>query len=371
MSELTHLDTTEKASADVSDGRDSAAVKSQPSESPSSESAQTPSEATATEPGQPGPKSQAGAVPTVVAGDRAFFGQKPCFTPEIERAAQQIAYWQTLDRPGALITGLNRVGKTFAARYLAESIQIVLGSSAMAFLWPLWSADKSDVEFLKRRISDIGGRDYNNNQRGELSQRLITHLKGRAKAANASRILLIIDEGQIITETQFSIVCDVQEALAHDRPVFSAFFGQPELETLADSFKEKGIKNLVSRYMKLSHRMPGISVNDFAAVLEHLDKVDGRSVVEHHFPDLYATGWRLPHAAPALKGAVEALRTSARIGKPVRLPMEDLRGAINAMLYLMAGCNGSDPRKYVKKSVLVACLKKVSFDKFMHLYAEE
>jgi hypothetical protein len=308
---------------------------------------------------------------TGVAIDLGFFGQKPSFTPEIERTAQQLAYWQTLDRPGAMVDGLNRVGKTFACRYLASSIKSILGGSTIAFLWPLKKTDKNEVAFLQRRIQDIGGRDYNHSKPGELSKRLVSHLLGRAEAENCARILLILDEAQAITESQFSIICDIQETLAVRHTVFTSLFGQPELRTLAENFKQRDVKNLVSRYMKLSHQMRGIAASDFAKVLEHLDMTTGTSVVERHFPHLYAQGWRLEQIAPALKSALEQLRTAHRIEKPVRLPMEDLRGAVNALLYLMTRTVDKDPRRLVKKSVLLACLKQVKFDEYIHIYVED
>lgn len=308
---------------------------------------------------------------TGVAIDLGFFGQKPSFTPEIERTAQQLAYWQTLDRPGAMVDGLNRVGKTFACRYLASSIKSILGGSTIAFLWPLKKTDKNEVAFLQRRIQDIGGRDYNHSKPGELSKRLVSHLLGRAEAENCARIQLILDEAQVITESQFSIVCDIQETLAVRHAVFTSLFGQPELRTLAENFKQRDVKNLVSRYMKLSHQMRGIAPNDFATVLSHLDITSGTSVVERHFPHLYAQGWRLDQIAPALKSALEQLRTAHRIEKPVRLPMEDLRGAVNALLYLMARTVDKDARRLVKRSVLLACLKQVKFDEYIHIYVED
>lgn len=300
-----------------------------------------------------------------------FFTQKPCFTPEIEATARQLAYWQTLDRPGAMFPGLNRVGKTFACRYVAGAIKSILGGSTIAFLWPLKKTDKNDVAFLQRRIQDIGGRDYNHNKAGELSKRLVTHLVGRAQASNCSRILLLLDEAQVVTESQFSIVCDIQETLAERHAVFTALFGQPELTTLAESFKQRDVKNLVSRYMKLTHQMRGIAPSDFSTVLQHLDKATGSSVVERHFPELYARGWRLEEIGLPLKGAVEAMRTLHRIDKPVRLPMEDLRGAVNALLYQMAATTDKDPVKLVRKSVLSACLKKIKFDEYIHIYVED
>jgi hypothetical protein len=312
-----------------------------------------------------------GVTQPVAVGDRGFFSQKPCFTPEIERTAKQIARWLTLDRPGALIIGLNRIGKSFASRYLAEAIEQMLGGSTMVVLWPLKSADKGDVDFLKQRLDDIGARDYNHNQKGELARRLTKHILGRAQARNYARVLILIDEGQVITESQFFIVCDIQESLSKHHAVFTAFIGQPELKTLGETFKAKEAKNLVSRYFKLTHQMRGIAIKDIGLVLERLDTTTGSSVVQRHLPKLYDDGWRLEHIAPALKQAVESMRLDAKISSVVRLPMEDLRGAVNGLLYRMAAYADGDPRKFVRKSVLVACLKEVCFHEYIHLYVED
>ena len=312
------------------------------------------------------------SVPAPGSGaDLDFFGNIPCWTPEIELACQQVSHWVRCDLPGGMIFGLQRIGKTWCSRYIQQSVPTILGSSTVAWLWSTQQPlHKSEIELYRGWLAQSGSRAYNHSRVGVLRERLTDHLLESAEATGATRIVLIIDEAHWLYEDYYPLLMALANnlALRGKRP-FVLLVGHPELRQVGKNFSSmKNGLQILGRYFSVEHEYKAIELATLDKLLDAMDETGGQTVVERYLPELAAQGWQLSDAAEPLRIAITSLAAAKDVTTQVRLPMQYARAALNSLLYRLR--DDPEQRKSIDSKLLAACLREVGFGEMIRHYSE-
>jgi hypothetical protein len=316
----------------------------------------------------PAPTPEEAAAAAAAARDLDLFGLKPCFTPEIELACQEVANWVRCDNPGGYIHGLQRLGKSWCARYIHQAVPMILGGSTIAVLWSADDLKQSRIEFLRDRLRQLKHPGFNHRFATTLSQRLNDHLVQLAGMSRATRILLIMDEAHKMSEAHYHQMVQITDALVVEG--IRSFFlqvGQQELKTHAATFVLKTATQLTGRFFPVSHEFLGISLAALKSLLVSMDGEAGYSVVERFLPERAAKDWRLSSMAESMSAAIQSLAPPGIEKECIRLPMQYARSALSNLIYRLR-----EPAGYsieVDEALLADCLREVGFSDVIGLYA--
>ena len=300
--------------------------------------------------------------------DLDFFGAVPCLTSEIELACQMVASWVRCDNPGGYIHGLQRLGKSWCARYIYQAVPMILGGSTIAVLWHADDVKQSRVEFLRDRLRQLRHPGFNHRFASTLSQRLHDHLIQMVTMTRATRILLIMDEAHKMSEAHYHQMIQITDALVVDG-VRSFFLqvGQQELKTHAATFELKTATQLTGRFFPVSHEFFGISLAGLVKLLESMDGDAGSSVVERFLPERAARNWSLSSIAEEMSKAIQSLAPSGIEKECIRVPMQYARSALSTLIYRLREPGGHSIQ--VDDALLKECLEDVGFSEVIGLYA--
>lgn len=279
-------------------------------------------------PNEGGAESQAGA-------DMDFFGDVPAWTPEIDRACQKVAHWIRCDFTGGMVYGLQHIGKSACAQFIAMTIPAILGPRILIELWPTDEHTKKSPEnILAGWIRRSGCQHYNQKGREKLQYTLYDYLIDKANAANATRILIIIDDAHWLQVEAYALLMSLTNELkiSGKRP-FVLQIGQPELLQVKNTFTGGHSLQIVSRFFGVQHEYLGIKLEDLAEFLMELEKSREHGFSSHFLPHLAKRGFSLKDMAEPMRVATQTIAESQSISTEVRLPMGRLRSSLCSMFY--------------------------------------
>ena len=256
---------------------------------------------------------------------------------EVTRIAQAII---STGRPGYVFESPPRFGKSSAAQYLSDVLQTAYPNSFVV----LFNAHAEKVNTSNRFYLDLINQSLVNRD-AKIDHHSIRETLSRSWWALASqksdhRIILIVDEGQRLTQDELTWLIDISNDLNKRAiGVTSLFFCQPQILSTRTLFVKTGRSDIVCRFLSTIKEFPGIrNVSELARVLEAYDDPticshpEGSGFCFTHFflPKAYSNGWRLKQQAVHLWQAFE---TSAPLGLDSRgVGMEWVAASIQSIL---------------------------------------
>lgn len=268
-------------------------------------------------------------------GDLDFFGDVPSWTPEIDRTCGKVAHWIRCDFTGGMVYGLQHIGKSSCAQYIALTIPAILGPRISIVLWPTDEHEKKSAEnMLAGWIRRSGCEYYNQRGREKLQYTLCDHLVDRATAENAIRILIIIDDSHWLQREAYALLMSLTNELKlkGKRP-FVLQIGQPELVQVKSSFSGSNSQQIVSRFFGVEHQYLGITLNDLDEFLAELEKSRPGGFTRNFLPHLAKQGFSLEDIARPMRVAAQTIAQSQSISAEIRLPMGRLRSSLCSLFY--------------------------------------
>lgn len=212
----------------------------------------------------------------------------------------------------------------------------------------------------------IGSRDM-----GVLRGRLFDHLASLAQSQGAHRLVLLIDEAQNLTRSEYGqLVYIYNELERRGLNPFMMLIGQPELLELSTRWLRAETLQFLGRFSSTTHEFQGIGLDDIGEVLSGFDddsEGPESSAAYRTSPGAYAEGWRVAQLSGAMRLCVENLLHAQDITQPVRLPMQYLRSFLAAILYRIHQ-DRIEPQ-LLPEAVAAACLKASGFFAVIRFYA--
>nr|WP_315491423.1 ATP-binding protein [uncultured Rhodoferax sp.] len=298
------------------------------------------------------------------------------WTPEIDRLCSVVARWIRLDLPGGTVYGQQRNGKTRAAKYLAGAISTLLGYEVAVLHWIIpeqQHAKQTEREFVQEMIQQSGSARVVSRDLAVLRRRCHTHLVDVAREAGSKRLVVIVDEAQNLSKSQFGYLIYCFNAL-EGLGIYPFFLliGQPELENTPTAWAEAGGMQVTGRFFAREHIYRGVHINDIEEVLKAFDapsEDNAPSPLANAFPDDYASGWSLAALAPQFREALELVMQKHNITSGLRLPMQYLRASLLGLLYRVMDKKLSVRR--INSAMVFNALKETDFFKVMVYYVDD
>jgi hypothetical protein len=324
-------------------------------------------------PNNPGQPEQTGGAAKERDQDGAdLLGDDSIWTPEIERLGEAIRTHLRLGFRGMAVDGQQRCGKTSACEFLQRTLSDTIGYPIATFLWSIPEFASTERDFVQERLRDSGCHATGHRDSAVLRGRLYDHLTEAAAAKGTRKVIIIVDEAHYLTRQQYHYLhhADNNLRLRKVRPFF-VLVGQPELRDMPSSWMQSNGFQVVGRFFARQHTYKGIALADLPTILEGFDEPAGDATEATYasaVPEAYAAGWRLGHVSKALVETIAAIAAKHNILSGIRVPMENLRAMLLAILYQVIE-DKVDPRRLTRK-MLAKAVRESGFPAVMNYYVD-
>lgn len=262
-------------------------------------------------------------------------------TNALEDFVNVVKSWITSNVVGALVPGLQRVGKSFAVEYFVKKYKEWLGDSV--------GVVSAEVGFHKVITEVLFWGDLLRSMKRPTTKRSPedrrTLFVGRLVEAGArsvqKKVIIFMDEAQLLDDTLFKLLIGVHNEMWRIYRIKCVWIlvGQPELETLVTTFIAEGKRQIVGRFMADTYFFQPLNgIKDFKAAVECYDKhlrhpaADGPTYTEHFAPVPWAAGYRLESDADLIFSRIALSRAAAGLPEGSGMTMQ---GFITLMNYVL------------------------------------
>jgi len=168
----------------------------------------------------------------------------------------------------------------------------------------------------------------------------VGYLVEAAARSTAKKVVIFIDEAQILDEHLFKLLISVHNELwkVYEIKAVWILVGQPELEAFVTTFVAQGKRQIVGRFMTDTHHFEPLSgIENFEAALSCYDEylrhpAEGPTFTECYGPDAYAAGYRLRQDAKLLYSRIEIARDAAGLPSSVGMTMQGFTTLMNHII---------------------------------------
>lgn len=245
--------------------------------------------------------------------------------------------------PGMIVYGRPRIGKTFAVKFALENLPQYINAPIPIFIvnsnsYKFPNEGKFFADLLRGFKFPFKAR----RQSDEMRNQIVNFLTEKAELSRLRRVILIMDEAQVLTESHFVWLMDIYNELAHAKISMTVIcVGQEELLTRRTFFLGQRKSQIIGRFMTHEHRFFGItSLDDIRTVLRCYDISEISSYPEnsdwsytrYFFPEGYEKGHRLEDAAALIYQHFQDLRSEHGVTSKLEIPMEYFTHAVENAL---------------------------------------
>jgi hypothetical protein len=183
------------------------------------------------------------------------------------------------------------------------------------YLYTVQSSTLNEREFLESWLEAID-HEFRQGFKCDMRQRIHTSFVNAATSLGARKIILLIDNAQLMHERELNFLVDVRGALAkHNITLVTVFFGgigtASDLRTLAGG-NSPGICSL-----NLGFQLSGLSSEDVHAVFETLDALPffeaGTTWTQFFMQQAWEGGWRLANHVATFYDGLEKSKLAAAL----------------------------------------------------------
>jgi len=261
-------------------------------------------------------------------------------TIALEEFVNVICSWIRTNILGGLVPGKQRVGKSVAIKYFAENHKQWLGRSVgVVSLEVRYHRQTSEPMFFSDLLESLG---FPSDKRRlpDVRNLLIGRLVQASASAESKKIVIFLDESQLLDDHMFKLLIGVHNQLVsqYEISVLWVLVGQPELEGYVATYVAQGAGQVIGRFMTDTYVFQPLSeINDFQKALECYDRElrhpkDGASYTEHFAPEAVARGWSLAAQSTLIWNEVDLARTEAGLPTSNGMTMQGFTTLMNYIL---------------------------------------
>lgn len=299
-----------------------------------------------------------------------IFGDGEVLTPPIEAMVGSIVEWIHTGLPGNSVYGPRRAGKSFALKYMVSTLSDALGYPVLCVTWVFPDEEIKPRHFLQIALEASGCEQIVHRDTEVLVKRMIASLADRMAMAHARRVIILVDEGQVLSMANFMQMGYLYNRFekANLRPYFVTT-GQPELLGIRQNWEAAKAHHITGRFFVQEHAFQCVAQADFETVFDCFDEPivkDGPSPLAAVLPQAYASGWRLRNAAPAFRTALAATANVHKVQQEIPMPMSYLRMSLVALVRRMAAFPFRPDM--VSEAMVLNCFNTCNFPRQMFEY---
>lgn len=241
---------------------------------------------------------------------------------------------------GALVPGLQRIGKSCAVDYFVTNFREWMGDSVGVVSVEIASHRTTSegvffydlLKSMKRPTTKKSPEDRRNLFLGRLVE-----IGGRSRL---KKIAIIIDEAQELDYFLFKLLVSVHNDMERLFKIKCVWIlvGQPELAAFPTVYIASGKRQILGRFMAdIFTFLPLTDITDFAAALKCFDEklffpADGPSYTAHFAPGPSAAGWTLASEAGVLWQGVVDARTKMGLPQNSGMTMKGFTQLVNRLM---------------------------------------
>jgi len=230
-----------------------------------------------------------------------FFPDKyPLDTLARRQLSDTIHRWLWTGVTGGLVSGTSRVGKTIAARYLANVLHTRGKAQVPGVYVSMGPTDMGTIAAAYRTLCDQVGLATRGQTAVDLANSFVHHMADLATEAGSRRIVLFADEMQALNPRQFEAFAHIYNLLLEfDIALMVVFLGNdPECWELVEDIEQPNYAHIRGRFFTQGCRYLGLtSVEEVRYCLAQYDKLrypeSGPTYVGFFLPDAVASGWQI------------------------------------------------------------------------------
>lgn len=258
-----------------------------------------------------------------------------------------VSRWISNRSPGGIVYGRPRLGKTRAIRYLEVYLQHEFGEKLPIFKMYCSHHKPNENRFYTDLLRDLGHSAYNQGKAEVKKDRLLKFLIERAESSGHHKIILFIDDAQMLYEQDYNWLMDIYNQLDRFGITMTVILvGQEELLHQKSAFISVEKMQIIGRFMVHEHKFSGVkTTDDLRVCLQGYDNTSeypegsGCSYTRYFFIEAYEDGCRLVNEAHLIFNKFEELRANANIRGQIEIPMQYITLTVDNCLKIF-GSNG-------------------------------
>ncbi len=249
--------------------------------------------------------------------------------------------WINSNVVGALVPGLQRIGKSFAVEYFLANYRKWLGNSVGVVSAEVLyhKAGISEGAFWGDLLSSIK-RPTTKRRPEERRALFVGRLIEVGSRSEKKKVVVFLDEAQLLDDSLFKLLIGVHNEMWRIYKIKCLWIlvGQPELETVVSTFIAEGKRQIVGRFMTDTYMfLPLTGITDFEAAVECYDlhlhhPIGGPSFTAHFAPIPWAAGYRLASDADVIYGRIAQARTDNGLPEGQGMTMQGFTTLMNHIL---------------------------------------
>lgn len=229
-------------------------------------------------------------------------GKYTIYTNALCKVLDKILFWISINSPGAVVYGLQRIGKTTTIEIIKKRLMDEYEGALSVFSVMAHTYSRhSDGAFFSDIIDDLGFVDNSRAKPYEKRRQIVQIFENAAKAIKQNRVILIIDEAQLLKDLHYDLLMDIYNELKiRDITLTVILFGQMELNLTRAKFIRDRKMQIIGRFMCNETTLYGIqNGEDVRYCLDQLDnnktfpKESKCFFTQYFFPEAYDQGYRL------------------------------------------------------------------------------
>lgn len=269
--------------------------------------------------------------------------------------------WLITGSHGAMIYGRVRLGKTMATRWVLRAIRELIGYVPFIEVPIREQRVASEREFFQHILHCAKHRFYDVGSAGDRRDRLAEWLVIRARRSPVNAFILFIDEAQYLTEHHYRWLLNIDNELdMRGCRLFCLLVGQPNLSEKKIQLIDKGLEQIVGRFMVREYEFPGICTEDqLTDCFTEFNNTEypagtGAKFPSSFIPQAVGGGFMLQDLVPATWSEFQKLWSAAQIAEGFEIPMHYLTAALTEMLDNLSKVDTEKLR--VPESIIKKCV---------------
>ncbi|EST55776.1 ATPase AAA [Brevibacillus panacihumi W25] len=269
-------------------------------------------------------------------------------THKIDSMFEVIQQWYDERATGGIIFGRPRLGKSRAIKYIIQTLPLFLEREVPIFhICCKQYKQPNPGEFFEDLLRGVGHAFASSGKPSAKRDRLTKFLIERAESTIFRRIIMFIDDAQLLHELHYGWLMDIYNELDRIGITLTVILvGQEELEFQRSAFLASKKTQIVGRFMVKQHKFSGIeSVEELRVCLTGYDEDceypmgSGWSFTRYFFPEAFAEGYKLSQCTDDLIELYEEKRKNAGIKTSFEIPMQYVTATIE-YAFKKFGANG-------------------------------